>query len=456
MDAKKRWSLAVGVAVLVFSIACNSPQGMLTITPVFAPSTEPTAILEPTHTPSPTDIPKETDIPGPTDTAVVTNTPSPTPTPLPPGEWGRLANPGFWDARIKTTLFFPGQARDGSSRYGCSPVPNMGLYTVHPVDARHLAWSESVANRDFALDQMVEAGLNVVSMSSWGEGFLPCGVGWSQIAPMQTSPGSHDELFAAAVDKPLLIVPFIESRNDWAFRDEFPHWTDGRVAPGTVSQINNLIDRYLKNAAHPEWADQWAQVYDRNGEPRYAVTIIHASSNRLGTNGHTDFAAGFDLVAAEVWKATGIKIGFFIDPLPPSSNAPGVFKPNPEKTGPALLEIDSILGIQSFIPEIWVSGSPDDAQLMTWKRDFSQRWSSTGVPFLMDISPGYDASIVFPGSITYGFTQEWRDALAGLVVDFGQDGLVFNSWNGYTEGMVAVPTHEYGDTFYRWLQAVCE
>jgi hypothetical protein len=448
VDAKKRWSLAVAAAVLVFSIACNSPEGMLTITPVFTPSTESTTTSEPP--------PESTNTPNPTDTSMPTNTSTPTGTPLPPGEWGRLANPGFWNKRIQTTLFFSGQARDGSSKYGCNPVSNLGLYTVHPVDARHLAWSESVANRDFALDQMVEAGLNVVSMSSWGEDFLPCDIGWSQIAPMQTAPGSHDELFTAAIGKPLLVVPFIESRNDWALRDEFPRWTDGRVAPGTVSQINNLIDRYLKNAAHPEWADQWAQVYDWNGEPRYAVTIIHASSNRLGPNDHADFAAGFDLVAAEVWKATGVKVGFFIDPLPPGSNAPGVFKPDPEKTGPAFLEADSILGIQSFIPEIWVSGSPDDAQLMTWKRDFSRRWSGTGVPFLMDISPGYDASIVFPGSITYGLTREWRDALTALVVDFGQDGLVFNSWNGYTEGMAAVPTHEYGDTFYRWLQAVCE
>ena len=154
-------------------------------------------------------------------------------------------------------------------------------------------------------------------------------------------------------------------------------------------------------------------------------------------------------------KATGVKVGFLIDPLPPDSNAPGVFRPNPEKSGAALLETDAILGIQAFIPEIWVSGSPDDVQLMAWKRDFARRWSATGVPFLIDISPGYDASIVFPDSITYGFSAEWRDTLTGMVKDFGQDGLVFNSWNGYTEGMAAVPTQEHGDVAYRWLQASC-
>jgi hypothetical protein len=39
-----------------------------------------------------------------------------------------------------------------------------------------------------------------------------------------------------------------------------------------------------------------------------------------------------------------------------------------------------------------------------------------------------------------------------MVKDFGQGGLVFNSWNGYTEGMAAVPTREYGNTYYSWLR----
>jgi hypothetical protein len=303
---------------------------------------------------------------------------------------------------------------------------------------------------------MVDGGLNVVSMSSWGEDFLPCSTGWVPFAPMQTAPGAQDELFAAASGKRLLIAPFIESRGDWAFRDEFPTLADGRVAPGTVSQIENLIARYLKNPAHPEWADEWARVYDRNLEPRYAVTLIHASSNLLGAGDDQAFAAGFDLLADRVFSDTGVRVGFFIDPLPPNSNAPGAFKPGPAESGPALAQTNAILGIQSFIPEIWMSGSPSEAQLIAWKRDFSSRWSATGIPFLMDISPGYDAHVVFPGSRRYGFSAAWQDALTTMVGDFGQDGLVFNSWNGYTEGMAAVPTTEYGDRYLLWLEASCE
>ncbi len=368
-----------------------------------------------------------------------------------PGIWGRLANPGFENQRIITTLFFSGQARDGSERYECRADPNLSLYTVHPSDERHLNWSVTQANRTFALTQMTQAGINVVTMSSWGEDFLPCGTGWSLIAPMQTAPGSQDELFTAALEEHLLVMPLIESRNDWAFRDEFPRLRDGRVAPGTVSQIANLIGRYLQNDSHPEWAEAWAKVYDHNGEARFAVSIIHASSNELSYGDHAGYAAGFDLLAEEVFDLTGVQVGFFIDPLPPNSNAPGEFKPYPEKTGPSLIETDAILGIQSFIPEIWISGNPTESQQIDWKRDFSQRWSKTGVPFLMDVSPGYDANIVFPGSIQYGFSSTWLQALTEMVADFGEDGLMFNSWNGYTEGIAAVSIREFGDQYYQWL-----
>ena len=99
-------------------------------------------------------------------------TPEPSHTPKPQGIWGRLANPGFENERIKTSLFFAGQSRDGSSRYGCSASSNLDLYTAHPSDSRNRTWSQYVKNRDFVIDQMVLAGLNAVSMSSWGEDFL--------------------------------------------------------------------------------------------------------------------------------------------------------------------------------------------------------------------------------------------------------------------------------------------
>jgi len=367
-------------------------------------------------------------------------------------EWGRLANPRHKGHPVKATLFFPGHAKDGTRPYECDAPVNTFLNTVHPLDQRHLQWSSGEGNRTFVLDQMTDIGFNVAVMSSWGEDFLPCSTGWAPWAPMQCSPRAHDELFTAAVNKPIFIIPFIESRADWSFRDEFPTF-DGHVAPGTVGQIVNLVERYLQNAAHPEWAGRWARIYNLNGEPRYAVALIHAASNRLSSYEHAAFAEGFDDLAEEVLHRTGVDVGFLIDALPPATFAPGQFRPHWWTTGPYLAQRESILGVMCFIPEVWV-GSSDDDTLIMWKRTFSQGWAATGIPFLMDVSPGYDAHLVFPGSIRYGLNANWTSALKEMVREYGSDGFVYNSWNGYTEGMAAMELREYGDTYRNWAESL--
>lgn len=368
------------------------------------------------------------------------------------GTWGRLANPDFDGASMKTTLFFPGQARDGTSPYECSITDQTSLYTVHPSDSRHLAWSTSVSNRAFALEQMTQAGINVVQMSFWGEDFLPCSSSWAAFAPMQDSPKAQDELFASATGRPLLILPFIESRGDWAMRYEFPTSMDGQVAPGLVSQIRHLIRRFLQNSSHPEWAGKWARLYNRNGEARYAISLLHASSDRLSGSGHQAFAAGFDTVADAVEASTGVKVGFLLDTLPPGTFAPGAFRPSPEQTGPYMANTRSVLAINCFVPEIWV-GITNTTALLQWKRDFLQRWQQTGLPVLVDVSPGYDAHLVFGSQAApaYGYSAEWREGLTQLVHDFGMSGIAYNSWNGYTEGMAGMPTLEHGSAWYDWL-----
>lgn len=369
--------------------------------------------------------------------------------------WGRLASQGFENQRIKATLFFAGQALDGTNKYGCTPAPgdNRQAYTMHPVDGMQLAWSQNPESRAAVISEMQEAGINVINMSTWGESFLPCA--WvSGAAPMQTSPQAHDELFAATAGKPVLIVPFIESRGGqfpWSFRGEFPKRPDGQVAPGTVNQIVDLVNRYLKNPRHPEWASKWVQVYDQQGMKRYAVVIIHAASD-FGDTTDASFASGFDSIAREVRNRTQVDVGFFIDTLPRDFPALGRFKPNPETTRPFLWRSSSILGIQCFIPEIWM-GSTNTADVIRWKREFSRRWFQTGIPFIMDVSPGYDAHIIFGGK-GYGISAAWRNALSGMVRDFGTAGVMFNAWNGYTEGLVAVPTTEYGRDYFRWLQSL--
>lgn len=366
---------------------------------------------------------------------------------------GRLANPGFVGQPIKTTLFFSGQARDGVQYYECTPGDNRVLYTDHPQDLRHLRWSQAIENRQLAVTTMIDLGFNVVAMSYWGERFLPCSSGWnSGAAPMQTSTYSHDELFTAAVSRPVLLMPFIESRADWSFRGEFPGSVE-HPAPGTASQVIELINRYLKNAQHPEWASCWAQAFDRLGEKRYMVALIHIASDLTGND--ATFAAGFNNLANYVYNATGVRIGFFLDVLPRATNAPGYFKPGPVATGPYLAASESVLGIFCFIPEVWY-GSNDNNAVVNWKQNFSHSWSLSGVPFLQDVAPGYDAHIVFPGSVHYGYDLAWRQALQTMVQQNGSAGLAYNSFNGYTEGMSALASQEYGSTHPAWVRSLTD
>ena len=429
--------------------------------------------------------------------------------------WGRLANPGFTGKPIKTTLFYAGRPLDGignTNDNGCGPIPNVtNIYSVYPQDPRHLNWEDlanptSSSNRDFALQSMVDAGLNVVSMSSWGESWLPCVVscpevpaadcacqrftcvstvprcfligtnqqclvGWYGSANMQVTQVAKNQVFDAALGKPLLIIPFIESRfdYDWNFHDEFPYDVNGNLSPGLISQIIDLINLYLLHPANPQWPQQWARVYDQDGQERYAVAIVQVATYRLSQNdpnAHSSFANGFDAVAQYIYSSTGINVGFFIDPIAPDPTSTftctnniilaethsvygSTFKPVPELTAPYLRLQKSILGIQCFSPEGWIDGNlgsgytVNECYKLAWKQDFSQRWFSTGIPFLQDVTPGYDSTLLFAnrdgGLKRWGYDDYWRNGLTQLVQNYGRAGMVYNAWNGYPEGLAAMP-----------------
>ncbi|HTE50071.1 MAG TPA: hypothetical protein VK698_04305 [Kofleriaceae bacterium] len=360
--------------------------------------------------------------------------------------WGRLASPGHERDPVVATLFFAGEARDGSKQYEYSAASNVELFTEWPADERLLRWSSDPSSRLLALDQMVEAGVNVVLLSNWG----PRGSdAWSKWAPMQTSTYAHDEVMSAIGYRPLLVVPFLESNPEWAFRSDFPGTAED-PAPGLVERIVDLVDRDILHPQDPAWPGHWARIYGPDGQPRLAIAIIHASSDSALTD--EEYADGLDRVADEVEAQTGQRVGFLLDALPPESLAPGRFFPAPARTARPMKKSSSVLGVSCFLPEIWsgIGSDPDDVQRLAWKRDFITGWVASGVPTLVDVSAGYDASIVFPGSVRYGHTPAWREALRQMVAELGDDGVVLNSWNGYTEAMSMVPTVERGDAVYRW------
>ena len=447
--------------------------------------------------------------------------------------WGRLANPGFDGQRIRATLFFAGQPMDGTGssntadpfRNGCGPTPDMTwCRTRTPLDSRHLNWIDagnplSSANRTFAVQSIADAGFNVINMSSWGERGLPCTracaepvqcstesrclpdgqggydcfTGWYGAAPLQTSWYARDQLFDAAIGKPVLIMPFIESRffGDWDFHDEFPYAPNGALAPGLVSQIEDLLLEYLLQPTNPLWPSKWARVYDQLGQERYALGIIQTSSATLDPNdplADQKFADGFDAVAQRVWDDLHVSVGFFIDPVardpaddsgcgvpnfstvksffgpdaPPAPQRPW-FKPDPSTTGSRLRQKASVLGIMAFSPEGWVDYPPDSGLTtnqcfkLAWKREFSSRWQNTGIPFLQDVTPGYDGSQIFGPRPGWGYNAAWRTELTQLVIDFGQAGMVYNAWNGYCEGLVGMPTTAEvatGFETYNWMRSL--
>lgn len=366
---------------------------------------------------------------------------------------GYLANPGFENQPIKSVFFFTGNWRNGVQFYDYNPSDNRGLYTIHPSDARHLGWSENQSNRDYAVQTMIDAGVNVVNMSYWG---LPGTDNWAFWSPMQSSTASHDELFNSALGKDILIAPYIESFaqtddfDGYSFADDFPG-TIANPAPLLIEKIEDLVDRYLSNPANSQWPSKWARVYDQVGTERYLISIIHVSSNKESITDR-DFAAGFDQVADVVFENTGFRVGFALDILPPDSYAPGSFKATPSLTGTWLALQSSVLAIQCFLPEIW-TGKSDESELIAWKRNYHNSWINTGIPFIHDLTPGYDAHIVFPSSPVYGNTLSWLDLQTQAIQDFGSLSLTFNAWNGYTEGMAGVPTVNYGDAIYLWLCA---
>jgi hypothetical protein len=288
-------------------------------------------------------------------------------------------------------------------------------------------------------------------MSYWG---LPGTDNWAYWAPMQSSTASHDELFNAALGKEILIAPYIESfaqtENDdgFSYADDFPG-TYANPAPLLVSMIEDLVNRYLVNPANAQWPSKWARVYDQDGLERYLVSIIHVASNQASVTDQA-FAAGFDRVAEVVFENTGIHVGFALDVLPPDNYAPGNFKATPGSTGSWMAQQESVLAIQCFLPEIWTGMSNENA-LINWKRNYLISWKNTGIPLIHDLTPGYDAHILFPSSPVYGNTQSWRDLQSQAISDFGSQSLTFNAWNGYTEGMAGMSTEQYGDDSYIWM-----
>jgi hypothetical protein len=404
--------------------------------------------------------------------------------------WGLLANPGWDQQPVKGVYFFPGEGACQASDHDAQPsqrpvqnanIPNDPIWPCHlvdprwffnskfftyvPSDPRDLHWHDSADHRTWAVNQIAATHANVIVMSRWGAGV-------NNGAPMQGTLEANDQLFAAvAATKNILIMPAIDTFTAHGIRDfrtDFPG-TPANPAPQLLAEVADLVSRYLSN---PAWRERWAQMYDTNGVPRYAINWIHAASTY--NNNGCEFARGLDWIADRIENIYRHRIGFTIDPFnaylgdaAPKFNCDFGYCPSPYNS--CLGQSRSLLGIQGFNSEIVRAGDlalypphppdpwagrwstpPGDAndrlsELIRWKRAWIKAWIETGVPVLFDVSPGYDGRYVFAreGGVIYGdnadySTDEWRNAQSALK-GLGMKGTVYNAWNGYTEGLVAAP-----------------
>ena len=223
----------------------------------------------------------------------------------------------------------------------------------------------------------------------------------------------------------------------------------------------------------------WAQLYDLDGIPRYAVNIIHACSDQLWQveGSAAEFAAGFTRAADKVWDRYGINVGFTLDAI-----QGGSYWAIPASAGPYLVETPSVLAIHGFESEVfsglvWFSPPghppydnnlhvfdwpPNISRMADWKRDAMNDWINTGVPVILDVSNGFDGRKVWreKGSGFWGdnldYTDDrWRNWMSQLK-NPGIVGISVDCWNGYTEGYATVPSVEHGTTVERWLKDLLE
>lgn len=387
-----------------------------------------------------------------------------------PAEWrGLLASAGLEAQPVKGAYFFPGE-RGG----------NAWMYTTHPQDKRDEHWNSDPSIRSWVMDRMAQAHINTVVMSYWSN--MP------QWSPMEIDPTTLSGVLDAVQGNPLVVMPAIEGGYDpdypeiphWEFSKEFPYRPDDKqVAPGLVDRIGQLVQLFDGRM------NLWARMYDRDGNARYAVHLLHVSSDVISQELNRDdddqeFAKAFDKVAQEVQNRYQISVGFTLDTIGGRR-----YSAYPREAGAALERTSSVLAVQGFASEVfsglvkngprcfaddWRQCQPHDnnvdniERLANWKQAAVRDWVATGEPVILDVSNGFDGRIVWSkaehGAGFWGdnlnYTDDrWRNWMSQLKGQ-GIKGITFNTWNGYTEGYAAVPSVEHGFTVYNWLTDLLE
>ena len=295
-----------------------------------------------------------------------------------------------------------------------------------------------------------------------------------------------DQMFKAAHDKGLLVVPTIEHNQFHPLWTEFPH----NLAP-VKQTIQKMLAKY---GNHPNWL----KIYDKNGNPKKAVMISQALGVKPGNykryhngkvenddteeNDDDDFEQNDDdfeniNVDSESYSnaikelADDFDVAFLLDntSMPNDSQMADYFTPDvPDllKIGEKLLgvsifgypfdEMLTVIGNEiSYYDATMLPIGPDpqnftplEVHMILKSIEWLNSWKTSTqgnnfIPLVANAIPGFDdrwRGTSFPPLFSiYGDSYEWHKKQADLAFLYNTAGINLEIWNGYGEGYVWVP-----------------
>jgi len=260
-----------------------------------------------------------------------------------------------------------------------------------------------------------------------------------------------DQLFKAASDRGLLVVPTLEP--------SVGDMQNFEINPRLLKQrLLKLLKKYGNN-------QNWLQVYDKSGNPRKVIHISQAVGAPRGNSellNENSFKNTLDMIALQLKLElhSDSDIGFLLDitAMPPDRLLNGWYFPSATD----LKEMDSFLGVSTFGLPFDQYLTVDYLNLIKWSdmennnyflpledhlfkkaKEWLVDWKNSEVPIIPDIIPGFDdrwrgesENSVF---LIYGDNEKWRERFAKLMFMYNTAGFNLTIWNGYGEGYVWVP-----------------
>jgi len=315
--------------------------------------------------------------------------------------WGLIANK---EQNMKKTA--------GALLFAGPPNNNKNLYTTHP-NSSMWEWKNN-NDVDQIMNELKASNVNVIKLSWWGNSKEKK---WS---PTIYDTNTHKLVFKEAEERNIMVAPMIEVHDGFKFWQEYPDNTKN-----LETRIKSILKDYGKEP-------NYLKIYDKSGNPRMVIWLIETI--HVGKVDEKKFAGAFDVVADKIYKDTGYKIGFIIDPTPLPAN--GSYNgPNPTY----LVKTKSLLAINPF--NITSDGTNESARLKKAESILS-KWKNSGLPLIAPILPGYNDSKVRPPGTKYGNNTTWRNSVQKMAIKYNTVGITLDIWNGFTEGYEFTPTKE--------------